>query len=78
MNAAVEHEVAIERVAVGSGFLEVLRSGGQGWLAVKPACEKLGIDAEAQRKRLQRQVWATTSVMEAVGADATCSARRMH
>ena len=38
-------------------------------VALRPACEAMGLDPEPQRKRLERRPWATTSIMEAVGAD---------
>lgn len=38
-------------------------------VALLPVCEAMGINGEAQRKRLARTAWATTSIMEAVGAD---------
>lgn len=59
----------IEPVPFLGGVLSALRSEGHGWLVLKPACEALGIDPEAQRKRLERMPWAVASVMEATGAD---------
>lgn len=59
----------IELVPFVGGTLSVMRQNDRGWLVVKPACEALGIDAEAQRKRLVKSPWATASVIEAVGAD---------
>lgn len=38
-------------------------------VALKPICENIGIDFEPQRKRLLRQAWAVTSIMEATGSD---------
>lgn len=38
-------------------------------VALKPMCENLGVDYEAQYKRLRRQPWATISIMEMVAAD---------
>ncbi|MFO0580510.1 MAG: phage antirepressor N-terminal domain-containing protein [Polyangia bacterium] len=60
---------SVQLVPFLGGTLSALRTEAQGWLVLKPACEALGIDAEAQRKRLERTAWATASIMEAVGAD---------
>lgn len=38
-------------------------------IALKPVCEAIGLDAYAQQKRLKRQPWATTSMMDAVASD---------
>lgn len=59
----------VEMVPFAGGMLSALRSQGQGWLVLKPACELLGIDDGAQRRRLERTAWATGSIMDAVGAD---------
>jgi hypothetical protein len=58
-----------ELVKVGRFELEALRAKGEGWVVVKPACDKLTIMSEPQRKRLVRQPWAVTSIMEATGSD---------
>ena len=42
---------------------------GVPFVAAKPVCDSIGIDWEGQRKKLNRQPWATTSITEAVGAD---------
>jgi hypothetical protein len=39
-----------------------------GHVVLKPMCKAIGVDAEAQRKRLLRQSWAGTSIMEAPDA----------
>lgn len=39
------------------------------YVALKPLCEGMGIDFSAQRKRLQRQPWATVAMMTTVAAD---------
>lgn len=59
----------VHQITFAGGTLQVLRYDGHGWLVVRPACDTLGIDEEAQRKRLDRSPWAATSVMEATGAD---------
>jgi hypothetical protein len=48
----------VEPVPFLGGVLSALRSDGHGWLLLKPACEALGIDPEAQRQRLARTPWA--------------------
>ena len=59
----------VEMVHFVGGLLAALRSQGQAWLVLKPACDLLGIDDSAQRKRLERTAWATAALMAAVGAD---------
>lgn len=39
------------------------------YVALKPVCESLGIDADSQAKRLKRQPWAVTVITTATGAD---------
>lgn len=42
----------------------------QNWIAAfKPICENIGLDYSSQRKRLERQKWATMVMMTTVGAD---------
>lgn len=60
---------SVELVPVGADTLSVLRQDGVGWLVLKPACEALGIDVQAQQRRLERTPWATTAMMAVVGAD---------
>jgi len=59
----------IAKVPFNGGVLELLRGSGNDWLAVKPACEAIGLDFSAQRNRLQRQKWATVAIMTTVGGD---------
>lgn len=40
-----------------------------GFIAVKPACENLGLDAWGQIAKLKNKSWATTEIISAVGAD---------
>lgn len=58
-----------EIVQVGTSIIEALRSGAQGWVLVKPLCERLGLDFSAQRRRLERQPWAVVAMMATAGAD---------
>ncbi|MFO0578617.1 MAG: phage antirepressor N-terminal domain-containing protein [Polyangia bacterium] len=60
---------SVQLVPFLGGTLSALRTEAQGWLVLKPACEALGIDVTAQRKRLERTPWATAAIMTAVGAD---------
>lgn len=45
------------------------RHDGKQWVAIRPACDSLGLDPDAQLKRLKAQPWATTVVTTGVGAD---------
>jgi hypothetical protein len=59
-----------EIVKVGNDEIEATRDDkGSGWVLVKRVCEVFGLKPDAQRKRLLRQAWATTSIMEVVAAD---------
>ena len=49
--------------------LHAYEGNGTPWVALRPICESLGIQADAQLKRLKREPWATTSIMDGVGAD---------
>jgi excisionase family DNA binding protein len=69
---AVEGEViadGIELVPFVGGTLSAMRQNDRGWLVLKPACEALGIDFSAQRKKLQEAAWATVAMTATVGAD---------
>lgn len=59
----------IELVKVGADEMQVIRSADRGWLVLKQACEKLGIDSQAQQRRLERSSWAVTVMMAATGTD---------
>lgn len=61
--------VKSEQVQVGSTVLEALRADGTGWVVVKPLCDELGIDRQAQQRRLQRSPWATGAIMALVAKD---------
>jgi len=60
---------SIELVPFGGRSLEVVRAQAHGFLLLKPLFEKFGMNWESQRQRLQRQAWATTCILQAVGAD---------
>lgn len=63
----------IEVVQFDGDALQVMGATREdGWLVLRSGCEALGVDAEAQRKRLvgpDCRAWAITSVMEAVAQD---------
>lgn len=39
------------------------------YVALRPVCEALGLDADSQLQRIKRQPWATTVIMTGVAAD---------
>lgn len=39
------------------------------YVALRPVCEALGLDADSQLQRIKRQPWATTVIMAGVAAD---------
>ena len=52
--------------------IEALQDARGVWVVLKRLCDNLGIDPEAQRKRLSdesQSPWATVSIMEAVAGD---------
>ena len=53
----------------GSELIARRGSDDDYYVALKPLCEGMGIDFSAQRKRLQRQPWATVAMMTTVAAD---------
>lgn len=69
--------VAIEHVQFQGGTLDALRQDGHGWLVLKPVCETLGIDARGQQQRLERQVWATGCMTQAVVVAADGKRRKL-
>lgn len=69
VGSGVEMSATAEIVPVGRLQFEALRSAGKGWVCVRPVCEMLRLDFSAQRKRLERQPWATVAMMAMVGAD---------
>lgn len=58
-----------ELVKVGQDSLQAVRKSGHGWVLLKAACEALGLDQSAQRKKLQEAPWATGAMIASVGAD---------
>lgn len=65
-------ELSTELVQVpvpGAPALMATQDGGHQWAALKPMCDALGINAQAQGRRLNRRSWATTAVMTVVAAD---------
>jgi hypothetical protein len=59
----------------GDDLQVVGESREDAWLVLRPACDALGLDEEAQRKRLLRSPWACASIMEA--RDASGREQRM-
>lgn len=53
----------------GVDMVAMKDDAGQVWVALKRACDALGIPWEKQRQRLSRHSWATTSIKEAVAFD---------
>lgn len=49
--------------------ISAAQDGGTIRVALRPACEAMGIQFEAQYKRLGRTPWAVMSIMDMVGAD---------
>lgn len=58
-----------ELVKVGQDSLQAVRQSGHGWVVIRAACEVLGIDTQAQQRRLERTPWATGGMITSVGAD---------
>lgn len=59
----------IERVPFHGDFIEAIRDDQGVWLPIKTMCATLGLNANGQRERLQRQPWAVARVMRATGSD---------
>lgn len=53
----------------GADAIMAMQDDGRQWAALKPMCDSLGIDTQAQARRLNRKSWATTAVMAVVAAD---------
>lgn len=53
----------------GAPALMATQADDRQWAALKPMCDSLGIDTQAQARRLNRKSWATTAVMAVVAAD---------
>lgn len=59
----------VELVSVCGESLQAVRTGGCGWVALKSACDALGIDHSGQMQRLKSAQWATMGVIPTVGLD---------
>jgi hypothetical protein len=62
-------ELVPVEVPGASARLQAVHVDGHAFVALRPLCDSLGIDADAQAKRLKRTSWATTSIMTVVAAD---------
>lgn len=49
--------------------ISAAQDGGTIRVALRPACDAMGLDFSSQRKRLERTSWATVVIMTTVGAD---------
>ena len=49
--------------------ISAAQDGGTIRVALRPACDAMGLDFSSQRKRLERTPWATVVMMTTVGAD---------
>ena len=65
----VPAERAVVHVPFNDDVIEAIPESGRVLIPLRPLCDGLGLQSEAQRKRLLGQAWATTSVTEAVAAD---------
>lgn len=59
----------LARIPFHGHELQALLRQGEGYLALRPACDDLGLDFTAQFRRVKRQPWATVAIMTAVAAD---------
>lgn len=69
MNTEQQQPARAVLVPFRAGAIQCIQKDGQAWVVLKAACEAIGVDAEAQRKRLVECVWAVASVTEATGKD---------
>ncbi|RIR09406.1 phage antirepressor N-terminal domain-containing protein [Mycobacteroides abscessus] len=53
----------------GAGQLLALDEGARKWVAIRPICDRLGIDPDGQRRKLDQAEWAVTELKSATGAD---------
>lgn len=53
----------------GAPDLMATEDDGRQWVALKPMCDSLSIDTQAQSRRLNRRSWATTVIMTVVAGD---------
>lgn len=54
----------LSRITFAGGDIYAAEIDGEPQVAVKPVCDALGVQWEAQYKRLKRQPWASMSVMD--------------
>lgn len=59
----------LELVAFHGDSIPALRDGETVRVAIRPVCDTLGLNFDGQRRRLERQPWATVVVTTTVGAD---------
>ncbi|OZE04373.1 hypothetical protein CH249_25920 [Rhodococcus sp. 05-2255-3B1] len=46
----------------GAGTILALDEGDSKWIAIRPMCERLGIDVQAQQRKLDQAEWACTAL----------------
>ena len=61
--------VSLEKINLSAGELEVSAKRTDHLVALRPACEQLGIDADTQARKLHSKHWATTALKTVVAAD---------
>lgn len=69
MNTEQQQPSRAVLVPFRGGAIQCIQADGQAWVVLNAVCKMLGVDQEAQRKRLVAAPWATTFVTEAVAAD---------
>ncbi len=65
----MNHELAVVHVRGTAAPIMAALVDGKPFAALRPMCEALGVDADAQLKRLKRKSWATTVITAVVAAD---------
>ena len=61
--------VSLEKIDLSSGAIVVSADRSEHLVALRPACEQIGIDYSSQFTKLKRRHWATVVLNTAVGAD---------
>lgn len=61
--------IELEKIDLSAGELEVSARRSDSLVALRPACEQLGIDADTQARKLHSKHWATTALKTVVAAD---------
>ena len=63
--------VDIVRVPFDGGVIEAVKRDDGIWTVFKPMCETLGVDTQAQWRRIQREPWgkSSTAILAVVAAD---------